>query len=383
MAPLRAVPVTSLRIHVLATIAMLLSLGDAQAVEARGKPRECKPNGLPVAIGGHGAIALAEPLEYLGESRILAADKLVKPSKLRLISRSGEAIELPNPPWTVEPHRWLSRGRAVYAVGTGRSQTEGKADIVLVRWGTDSRPRLTKVATVDRVVAPPRAALVGEFMAVLWSESSATGAAQVKASFLDIEELKVFAVQDLGTHASSGFLEVVTAGKGFIALWAAEGSVKQQRFDARGKSSGAAASLPWNEDSTLRSALACGERVWLLHEGGTDKLAVSTIDASGATKRVAQLAASPNMERWPMLCADDGVLVAHRTVQAKAGSVVFWISTIEPSGKVRERRVKDTQGTAETIRMPQLAAAGNARAAYWIEGAGPGAKLWSREIVCE
>ena len=84
-----------------------------------------------------------------------------------------------------------------------------------------------------------------------------------------------------------------------------------------------------------------------------------------------------------MLCADDSAVVAHRTIHAKAGNVVFWISTIEPSGKVRDRRIKDVAGTADTIRMPLLAAVGDLRSAFWVEGGGQDAKLWSRSIVCE
>lgn len=378
----RAGTATSSQTVVLAIVAMLAVLGEVRSADARGKIRDCKPNGLPIALGTPGAIEVVEPLEYLGESRIVAADKLVRPSKLRVISPSGEAIDLPNAPWTMQPTRWLARGRAVYAIGTGRSQTEGKTDVVLVRWGNDSRPRLTKIATLDRLAAPPRAALVGEYMAVLWAEPVA-GGAHVKASFVDVEELRVGAAQDLGPYASSGFIEVVSAGKGFVAVWTSDDGVMRNSFDLHGKSAQSPAALHWKQASPVRAALACGERLWLLHDGGRDKIGVSTSDASGVTKQVAQLDASPDTERWPMLCADDAVIVAHRTVQAKAGSVVFWISTIEPSGKTRERRVKDVQGTADTIRMPLLAAAGEARSAFWVEGAGPAAKLWSREIVCE
>jgi hypothetical protein len=382
--PKSAVAASSFRsISVLVPLAMLITFGDPHSADARGKPRDCKPNGLPIALGTSGAIEVAEPLDYMGESRVLAADKRVKPSKLQLISLTGEAIALPNPPWTLEPSRWLTRGRAVYTVGTGRSQTEGKTDVVLVRWGTDSRPRLTKVATIDRVVAPPRAALVGEYLAVLWAEPVAGGSAHVRATFLDVEELKFSTAQDLGPYESGGFLDIVPAGKGFSAVWASGGGVKRKNFDLHGKSDAAPAALQWKDASAVRSALICGDRLWLLHDGGTDKLAVSTSDASGVTNQVARLATSSEMQRWPMLCADDSVIVAHRTVHPKAGNVVFWITTVEPSGKTRERRVKDIQGTADSIRMPLLAAAGESRSAFWVEGAGPAAKLWSREIVCE
>jgi len=361
-------------------LAILSVLAEPGAAGARGKPRECKPDGQPVAIGGQGAIETAEAVG--GENRILAADKAVKPSKLHLISPDGEAIDLASPPWTMEPSRWLSRGHAVYAVGTGRSQTQGKTDVVLVRWGMDSRPRLTKVATIDQLAAPPRAALVNEFMAVMWAEAGAGGKPVARAAFIDMEEVKVGAALDLGSYTKDGFADISTADKGFVALWSSDKGLMRASFDVRGKTTVAAAALERTESSAVRSAIACGERLWVLHDGGAGKLGVSTADASGALKQVATLASS-DTDRAPLLCADDSVVVAHRTINAKANNVVFWISTIEPSGKTRERRVKDMAGTAETIRMPLLAAAGDARSAFWIEGGGADAKLWSRAIVCE
>jgi hypothetical protein len=282
----------------------------------------------------------------------------------------------------MEPSRWLSRGHAVYAVGTGRSQTQGKTDVVLVRWGTDSRPRLTKVATIDQLAAPPRAALVNEFMAVMWAEAGAGGKPVARAAFLDMEEVKVGPAVDLGSYTKDGFADISAADKGFAALWSSDKGLMRASFDVRGKTTAAAAMLEGSDSSAVRSAISCGDRLWVLHDGGAGKLGVSTADASSALKQVATLASS-DTDRAPLLCADDSVIVAHRTINAKANNVVFWISTIEPSGKTRERRVKDMAGTAETIRMPLLAAAGDARSAFWVEGGGADAKLWSRAIVCE
>lgn len=379
---LSARAVSVLRSLFLTNLAILGILGDAGAADARGKPVECKPDGQPIAIGSQGAIEMTEAVEYSGESRILAADKAIKPSKLKLISASGDAIDLPNPPWTMEPTRWLSRGHAVYAVGTGRSQTQGKTDVVLVRWGTDSRPRLTKVATLDQVAAPPRAALINEFMAVMWAEPAADGKLHARASFIDMEELKVGEPVELGAYEKGGFVDVAVAGKDFVALWSSEKGLMRQSFDVRGKSAGSASALDWKEGSDVRSAITCGEHLWLVHGGQKGQLAVSTSDASGALHRVASLPASEG-DHAPVLCADDSVIVAHRVINDKAGSVVLWLSTIEPTGKTRERRVKDIAGTADTIRMPVLAAAGTTRNAFWVEGGGQDAKLWSRAIVCE
>jgi hypothetical protein len=381
---IRAVSFARPKNIIFAGLAAVSLIGDPGAAAARGKPRDCKPNGQPVAIGGQGAIEVAEAVEYEGQNRILAADKAVKPSKLHVISPSGEAFDLPNPPWTMEPTRWLSRGHAVYAVGTGRSQTQGKTDVVLVRWGTDSRPRLTKIATPESLASPPRAALVGEFMAVMWAEAGEGGKLVARASFIDIEELKVGEPKDLGAYSKGAFTDIGTLGKGFVALWGSDKGLMRAAFDVRGKATAPAAVLEREGSAAIRSAITCGEQLWVTHDGKDGKLAVST-SASGAPLQQVALLDSSDNERAPLICADDNVIAAHRTINAKANNVVFWISTIEPSGKVRERRVKDMAGTADTIRMPLLAATatGDARSAFWVEGGGADAKLWSREIVCE
>jgi len=378
----RAVPAPRPRPIILASLALLSIVGQAAGADARDKPRECRPSGQPVAMGAQGAIEVAEPLEYSGENSILAADKAIKPSKLRLISASGEAVDLPNPPWTMEPTRWLSRGHAVYAVGTGRSQTPGKTDVVLVRWGMDSRPRLTKVATLDSITAPPRAALVNEFMAVMWAEPGPNGKPIARASFIDIEEVKVGAPVDLGAYTEGGFIEIASAGKGFVALWSSAEGLMRAAFDVRGGGTARATALPWKDGSAVRSAITCGERLWLVHSDDQGKLAVSTSDPSSPLHRVASLAASDG-DHASMLCAEDSAVVAHRVVNEKAGNVVLWLTTIEPSGKTHERRVKDVAGTADTIRMAALGGVGESRSAFWVEGDGQDAKLWSRAITCD
>jgi hypothetical protein len=41
------------------------------------------------------------------------------------------------------------------------------------------------------------------------------------------------------------------------------------------------------------------------------------------------------------------------------------------------------QGTADDVRLLQLAEARDGESAWWVEGKGPATKLWSRPIVCE
>ncbi len=82
----------------LASLALMTTTMAPQSTDARGKPRECKPDGAPVALGAQDAIEIAAPIPYSGKSHIVSVDKLGKPGKLRLIGPSGEAIDLPNPP---------------------------------------------------------------------------------------------------------------------------------------------------------------------------------------------------------------------------------------------------------------------------------------------
>lgn len=364
-------------------IAMIAALAEAPAADARGKSRECKPSGVPVALGEQGTVEMMDSIDSQGDARVLTVDRLAKPGKLRLISASGEAIELSKPPWTVELTRFLARGQAIYGVGTSRSYDAGKTDVVLVRWGMDSRPHLTKLATADAVDAAPHAAMSKEFLAVTWAQREADGTVHVKAAFLDMEEVRVGAVQDLGTRSKDGFAEISTVDDQFVAVWSAEAGVMRASFDLHGKPLATASALAWQQPSSIRAAIACRDRVWLLHDAGAEQVALSASDPSGKVVPIAKLAASQGPETLPMRCEDDSVIVAHRTVSAKQGNVVFWITTVDASGKTRERRIKDMQGTAEDIRLMQLTAARGGYSAFWIEGAGATAKLWSRPIVCE
>ena len=367
----------------LALIAVIVALAQPPAADARGKGRECKPSGVPVALGMQGTVEMMESIESQGEARVLTVDRLAKPDKLRLISSSGEATELSKPPWTVELSRWLARGQAIYGIGTSRSYEQGKTDVVLVRWGMDSRPHLQKLATVDAVDAPPHAALIEEFMAVTWSQRDADGKSHVKLVFIDMEELRAGAVQELGARAQSGLAEITGSDRKFTAVWSSEAGIMRASFDVHGKVIAPAGALQWPGASNVRAAITCHDRVWLLHDASADEVALSASDPSGNVGPIARLPAAPVVDSVPMRCEDDAVVIAHRTVSPKQGNVVFWISTVEASGKAHERRVKDVQGTADDMRLLQLAAARGGYSAFWIEGAGAAAKLWSRPVVCD
>ena len=364
-----------------AGIAMLaLSFGVSIAA-AGGKGRECKPGAAPSPFGELGAIAVAQPVEYWGEPWLLLTDKSQKPDKVRLLSTSGKLLEFGKPPSTVEPMNWLARGRALYAVGTGRSQTQGKTDIVLMRWGSDPRPRLTVLRMVDAVEGQVSGTFNNEYLVVSWAERAADGKLHRMASFLDSEELRVKDPQDLGLDNGVA-ARTLAADKGFSILWTSDKGVMRTVFDAHGKVTAPTAAVAWSHPSPVRGLLQCGERVWLAHDAGKE-IAVSSGKVSGPIAEVARLPLPPSQELLPMQCVDDAVVIGHRTLAAKPDNIVFWVSTVDASGKVRDRRVKDMRGTVDDIRLPQFSMAGSKLTGWWVEGQADATKVWSRAISCE
>jgi hypothetical protein len=100
-------------------------------------------------------------------------------------------------------------------------------------------------------------------------------------------------------------------------------------------------------------------------------------------KELAKLPTTKSSDILAFQCVNDAVVIGRRTLDAKAGSITFWVSTVDQNGKVHDRRVKDTKGTLDDIRMPQFSQIGAKLTSWWIEGQGAEAKIWSREISCE
>jgi hypothetical protein len=353
---------------------------------ARGKGRECKPSGLPNQLGQTGAVAVAQPVEYWSKPWLLVADKQMKPDKIRLVSAGGEVIEIGKPPITVEPVQWLARGRAVYALSKGRSQTAGKTDVVLMRWGTDPRPRLTEIRTGVTLEGQLSAAFVNEFLAVSWAEKRSDGTLQRMVSFMDSEQLRVGEAKALGLDSGSA-ARVQPMEKSFAVLWTAPDGVMRASFDQFGKATSAVTTLAWapnNPASSSAPALAvlqCDGRAWLMRDAGQE-LALSG-ETQGAMKELTRLPITPGEAWLPFQCVDDMIVIGRRTLDHKAGNITLWVSTVDLTGKVRDRRVKDTRGSADDIRMPQFSQAGAKLTSWWIEGKGPDAKVWSRELSCD
>jgi hypothetical protein len=348
---------------------------------ANPKQKECKPSGVPNAIGQTGAVEVAQPVDYWSKPWLLVTDKQSRPDKVRLVSATGEVIEIGKPPITVDPVQWLARGRAVYALGRGRSQIQGKTDVTLMRWGTDPRPRLTILRTVDALEGQLSAAFENEFLAVSWAEKGKDGKLHRMVSFMDSEDLRVPEPKDLGVDAGAA-ARVQPVTKGFVILWTSAAGLMRAPFDQWGKPAGAVSTQAVSGSGKAIAVLQCADRAWLMRESGSE-LALASAAGSGALSELAKLPSAEGQQLLAFQCVNDSVVVGRRTFDAKAGNITFWVSTIDQNGKVHDRRVKDTKGTLDDIRMPQFSQIGAKLTSWWIEGHGVEAKVWSREISCE
>ena len=361
-------------------ISMGVVLSALSVRAAADKGRECKPSGAPQALGEVGAVGVAQPVEYWSQPWLLVTDKQVKAEHVRLVAAEGKLIELQKPPITAEPQYWMARGRAVYALAKGRSQTAGKTDVVLMRWGTDPRPRMTILHTTDSVGGQFNGAFASEYLAVTWTEKAKDGKLHRFASFMDSEDLRIAPPQDLGVD-SGGVSRTMSFGKTFVVLWSGEKGVMRASFDRSGKVVTPAAPVQ-GTTITARALAQCGERVWVVADAGKE-LSISSGPNAGPLKSVSKLPMPPSGDPVQLQCVDEGVALTRRMLSTKGDNVTLWISTIDPSGKLKERRVKDIKGGADDIRMPQLAATGEKLVTWWAEGADPSAKLWAREISCD
>jgi hypothetical protein len=362
-------------------VAVLAIAGSGSIAAADGKLKECKPSGLPNSIGQTGAVEVAQPVDYWAKPWLLVTDKQTRPDKVRLVSATGEVIEIGKPPITVDPVQWLARGRAVYALGRGRSQVAGKVDVTLMRWGTDPRPRLTILRTVDGLEGQLGAAFENEFLAVSWAEKAKDGKLHRMVSFMDTEDLRVPEPKDLGIDSGTA-ARVQPVTKGFVILWTSPAGLMRAPFDQWGKPAGAIATQTVSGQGKALAVLQCANRAWLMRESGKE-LALASGAASEPMKELARLPTAPGEELLAFQCVNDAVVIGRRTLDAKAGNITFWISTVDQAGKVHDRRVKDTKGTLDDIRMPQFSLIGAKLTSWWIEGHGGEAKVWSREISCE
>lgn len=357
----------------------------APLAAAHGNNLECKPSGSPNAHGQTGAVAVAQPVEYWSKPWLLVADKQARPDKVRLVSASGDIVDIAKPPITVEPVKWLARGRAVYALSKGRSQTQGKTDVVLMRWGTDPRPRLINIRTGITLEGELGAEFSNEFLALSWAEKAADGGLHRMFVTMDAEDIKVPEPKDLGPDTGST-LRIQAQDKKFTVLWTSKAGLMRASFDQFGKAASPVQTLAYRDPSkpptSALAALQCGERAWLVTQNGQE-LALSYGEASGPLKELTRLPLAPDATLLPAQCVENSIVIGRRTLDSKAGNVTLWVTTIDQAGKVHDRRLKDMHGKADDIRMSQFSQIGDKLTSWWIEGSGAEAKVWSRELSCQ
>jgi hypothetical protein len=363
---------------------MLVLGGSPRAAEAKDKMlEECKPDGLPTTLMIAGPVEATHAIERDGGAWLVSVDSATRPDKISMFEAKGDSMQLSKLPSSIELRRFVARGQAVYGVGLARSQVQRKTNIVAARWGADTRPRVTLLWPGDAVDAKPEAALVREYMAVVWGQRANDGKSHTMLGIVDLEQTLAGPIRDLGPRKAGGFVDVVAADDAFVAVWANDQGVARLGLDVHGKAQGAVATQQFKDAGELRAAIVCSGRTWLLRDASPDQLAVWSLDQAGHASEAARLPASPQTEATPMICVGEGVAFAHRTLVAtKESSVVLWLSNIDASGRFSERRVRDIHGGLEDIRAFQLMRAGAQTRAWWLEGTGSAVKLLSRAIAC-
>ena len=359
----------------LAGLALWLSPATGRA---RGPEiRECSPGGPPSALGSVPSVELTRGVQRQDNGWLVASARSQRP---RLFSATGEAIELPQAPASADTTDWIARGRAVFAVGTSKSQADGKTHVVLLRWGVDNRPRVTALNTVEAITGPPLAALSGEHLMVVWAERARDGKSHVRLSVVDLEELRVETPSDLG--AQQGEIRLAASDTGFTLLWTSGQGLQRALFDAKGKPSGAP-TVVRGLDGALRAVQRCDDRTWVMHDAGQSQVAIASVETDGAVREVAKLDSPPEGEPIAARCIGQPLALGHRVVSKNADNVVFWISTIDGKGKLRQRKIKDLSGPPEAIHSLALTTDQAGLRAWWLEDEASSVRLWAREVVCK
>jgi hypothetical protein len=362
----------------------LLLIAAPDAARARGKDiLECRPVSPTRTLGVEGTSEGIQVLQARGKQWLLTTDDPAKVTKLKLLSAQGEAVDLARPQVSSELTRFVAHGKGIYAMATMRSQVRGKKQVVLVRWGSDPRPRMTALSSTDRVDAPPTAVLVNDSLTGVWAQPGQDGKSHVLAVSFDLESLELSEVRDLGLFQAGGFLEAFVHDNHVAVVYSAPNATMRVMLDTHAKVTTTAVALQRKDAGRLRGAHACGEKLWLLSETSPNEIALSTVGATGAVTQVATIPATPSAEPLPMSCIDDGVVVAHSVLNEKDGNIVLWVSAIDPAGKKRDQRIRDEKGTADTIRQLALQGENDPGGIWWTEGRGPEAKFLFRQLTCK
>jgi len=196
-------------------------------------------------------------------------------------------MQLSKLPSSVELRRFVARGQAVYGVGLARSQVQRKTNIVAARWGADTRPRVTLLWPGDAVDAKPEAALVREYMAVVWGQRADDGKSHTMLGIVDLEQTLAGPIHDL--RAAQGRRLRRRSPPRTTLSWRSGPTTRVSRASA---STG-----PWQSGwrgrvanssktpVTCAVAIVCAGRTWLLRDASPDQLAMWSLDQAGHSLR--------------------------------------------------------------------------------------------------
>ena len=151
---------------------------------------------------------------------------------------------------------------------------------------------------------------------------------------------------------------------------------------AKGKPIGGKSAVAGIGKSAPRTLERCAGRAYLLHDAGSE-LAISLLDATGSAKQLARVPSPPAGEPVATRCVGDALAIGHRAVSPKGDNVVLWISTVGASGKLRQRKVRDVQGTPDALHSLLLTTEPGGLRAWWLQGEAATAQLWARDVVCK
>lgn len=352
----------------------------------RKKARECKASAPPSSFEQDGEVGDLASLVFADQSWGVRLDRPDRPKSIRLLSLAGDAIDLSKPPPT-RPVHWVSRGRSVYAVGTGKSRVEGKVDVLVLRWSDPGRrPQLIKLWTADAVTDGPVAEIVDETLAVAWGERIDATNSRLAVGFVNLERTNIGERKLLGEPGPRVRARLLALPKGFVAVGSASGkpSGVLARYDAYGRPQGEPETLSLPEKREILSAMMCENELYAVVGKEDDaKPALMRHDGGKGLKQIKRFERVLDPAELQLSCAGDSAVVGFRTWNDKVGTITFWLSTVGPNGTSKERRIKDMKGTPEDLTSVRLSGGDDTLSAWWVQKDSGRASLFGRALACE
>ncbi|MDD9967608.1 MAG: hypothetical protein OXR73_15335 [Myxococcales bacterium] len=374
---------TRLRVWRTPLCALVICLGAPTASQARPRSAECRAAGPPGRLDAQAPFASLSTLQYDGDQWLVLLDRTESPKSVRLVSSRGRHIGLSRPP-RFAPSQWFGRGSSIYALGTARSLEEGMQNVVLVRWAMDGRrPRLIRLWAQPEITTPPTAILTNATLAVGWAskQAGAKEASRWTLGVVDMERMQPTDPLVVGKPARRTWGRLMLSGSEIVALWIADNEPMTARFDQHGSVVRKATGISWPGDVTVTATAQCGAYLYAIDRDKNRRARLSLLGQDGPQPLTTFDAVEPG--EVSLTCTGNAAVVGHRVWNDRAGSVVFWVSTVAPSGKVRARRVRDIKGRKDDLRMTTIAGSGDDLAAWWMQKSGGRSELYTRRVGCK